>query len=232
MQTLKELIIEATKILSVIEGAFVNNKYSNRPRNSFEASDSSRRYIIWREDLREYIDNCKDVSSLEKSYFFESDSVPIIISGSEYGFSNSSESVLLMENIKKEIKDKLKKLRTLNIKENAQNKIKEIYIFKGQKKFSLIIVGENENKIIEPKDRRNENSWVNKLFDVAKNGKCEYSKTIEAINNNNKLALYDRGFFSNTLILTKKNNYFYPNITIKKILNDDEFFKKRNKFKL
>lgn len=125
----------------------------------------------------------------------------------------------------------IEKLNKLYKEYKKDNKIKEIYIFKGQYKYSLIIIGENGNKLIEPKLSVNKNSWVEGIYKIAQSQECEYSKNIEAVNNNKKLELYDKGYFDLTKILKKSGDKMRPSEKIKicRIKNEDEFFKKRSR---
>lgn len=127
-----------------------------------------------------------------------------------------------------------KKMVEIISKPETENKITEIYIFKGQRKNSLIVIGSNGNKLVEPKSSVSKNSWVENLYEIAEKGSCKYSKSIEAINYNSKLELYSNNYFFLTKLLKKEGGMMKPaeNIKVQRIKNDDEFFKKRKRFKV
>lgn len=123
-------------------------------------------------------------------------------------------------------------IKELSNESNPENKIKEIYIYKSDYYYKLIVVGENRNKLIEPTSAHNSKSWIEKLYKVAETGCCEHSSGITAINNNSGLDIYAKGYFTLTKILAKEENIMKPaeNIKIIKIRNQEEFNKKRNRF--
>lgn len=113
---------------------------------------------------------------------------------------------------------------------SKENKIKEIYIFQETYKTSLIIVGENGNKLIELNQLKKENGWVNNLYKVAVNHSCTFSKNMQAINNNLGFRLYCGGFFQKTKILKQNGMMMTPEINIRRVKNIEEFNIKRKKF--
>lgn len=193
--SLNEIINEGLSILKLIAVTFVNNKLASELRNKFEACEAHQRYVIWSDDLKQWAH--KNISNyLEQSFFLEADSVPIMKSGIEYSFSNSPESILLMEQIRDEIKLKLGKLRELQSKTFSDKKEEECFkSFDGL----ILIIGSHE---IDLKNHANDSNPIRLLKTLLKDPQREWDKeeiyqewgmTEEDIENASKNKLYNAG---------------------------------------
>lgn len=105
------------KLIEFIDGAteigkMCSDEYVHRSNDEFLAVEVHNKYVLWKDEVWDYLRNEKGMI-VDAKLFFVENSVPWIKGGLEYSYKDSRESRALIKAISIELDEKLKHIREL-----------------------------------------------------------------------------------------------------------------------